>query len=352
MEKKRRALYNDVLVPEYIYHAACIETYDGATLPTFSSVTGLLKPVKIFWGSKKLFDETKGTKNPLVLPVSTQLYSMDGAAQHSFMEWALLGDPRYAVEQRMYLSFKIGDRILTISGMTDLYVFSQEKLVDYKNMSCAKYNRGVGKANFMGNKAGFPDYEAQLNIYAYMMNSKTVTDGNGVSLAGKFPVRQLGICTKLRDWSRMAKIKQPTLPKSMYEEIGIPLWPRAKTEAFIIGALKELLKYEGKLINDIPACSATDRWQKAGTYPVFKYDYNKGVITGKRAESGTAKLTSPDKAMDWIANKVGGVSLLAPEALGYTIVEKLNDPLRCQEYCILSQMGRCNYWNSIKDKYK
>jgi len=327
-----RQLINDANIPSPIFESLKMDFYNAdKEQDTFCSVTSVLKSPKLFWGEKRLFEHGTGD---LILPASTQVFSQQGHMVHDYFEKSLGNHKDFVVEKRVRCKFMIDGRPIIISGMFDIYNIPIRDLNDYKNMSISKFNRALGLSKFWKDGAkGFPEYEEQTNIYTLMMN-----------LDGKWPVDSIRLIICLRDWSRMEKIKQDTLPDSPYVYHRMPLWNQDVTKKFIGTKIRNILKYENTPTDEIPECTPEERWEREKFFKVYKFSNGK---KSKMCCQGTAKLKTLKEAEDWIYNKTKGAGdllQLSNEELGYTIHIDRTDPLKCSSYCILSHMDKCNYW--------
>ena len=311
-------------IPEEIMVALEHSWYKGYGGNNFSSVTRLMQPPKMFWIGKQLEKDTSPK------PASKYLYALEGHINHGFFETVFGEIDGYVTEQSMSVPYKVDGREFIISGTTDLINKTAGILTDWKNMSVAKFNRG-----------DFIDYERQLNIYAYIVNV--------LHLKGTldYMIKKLKIVAKLRDWSQMGTIQSSSYPKVMYQTIPVRLWPSREARSYIDQRIRTLIHYENYELDDIPECTAVDRWQQEATFPVFKVQKNGEVAKTARACSGTAKFTCREQGLEWIQKKIDDPKCKDK----HTIVERKSNPLRCKEYCQASQSGACSWWEQNKHLY-
>ena len=211
------AIMND----EYSLHGADI------------SITGLLSPPR-----QRVLQKIH--KDKIVEDVSDRLDSLLGQAIHTILERA----NQTALAEEIFLMEVDG---VKIKGQCDaVYVAGTGLIQDYKTTSI--------NAVMFGNK---PEWEAQLNCYAYMVEFKI----------GK-KVEKLEIVAIFKDWSKRQarrEKKDSKYPKKGFAVIDIPVWTNEQTLTFIRQRL-ELHKQANK---KLPLCTTEERWAKPDKWAVM-----------------------------------------------------------------------------------
>ena len=202
------------------------------------SVTELIAPPRVQRLRRQHVDEMEQD-------VSGMLWQLLGSALHVVAEGGQA--PGYITEERLFT--EIGG--VTISGAIDLQRQTPEGLVlaDYKFTSAWAVRQEK------------PEWEEQLNMYAFLV--RTVK---------KQPVVGLQIVALIRDWSRREAMIKPEYPQSPIHMINIQIWEDGQVEKYINSRIEA--HNDGKvaiaLDEDLPLCTAEDRWIRNTTYAVKK----------------------------------------------------------------------------------
>jgi len=274
-------------IPDPIYRAIKKGWYSGSEANHFASVTGLLKPAKIFVLEQRHADSITEEASDLI-------WSLMGSAMHAVLEKSECENS--INEERLYAT--INERV--ISGAVDLY---ENKIIsDYKFTS-------VWTFIF---KSRLKEWTQQLNIYGYLYRKTG------------FPVDKLQIIAIFRDWSKSKAKIERDYPKQI-EVIKIPLWNDEKVEEFIsrrISNIEEALQLPDDLIQ---ACNPEERWQTL-RWAAMKEG-------GQRA---TKVFDQKSEAEEFITNS--GRNDLFVEV-------RESEPTRCLEYCRCNNY--CNYFQEL-----
>lgn len=188
------------------------------------SVTELLQPPRVRALTKKHFDE-------LEEDVEDRLWSLYGQLIHTLLDRANVND---ISEKRFFASF--GDKI--VSCQVDTLSISDGILSDYK------FTTSWG---FMANRPAKPEWVGQLNMQLEILRRNN-HDAKTIQIVGL-----------LRDWQIRESKRSANYPRAQIAVMPIEIWPRDKTEAFILERIKMHLDAE---IN-LPLCTADERWLKA-----------------------------------------------------------------------------------------
>jgi hypothetical protein len=184
------------------------------------------------------------------------VWALFGTAVHSVLEssntYPRIGHPseKNINEERLYST--ISGWVL--SGAVDRQEIKDDEItiVDYKVTSV--WSVIYGK----------PEWENQLNCYAYLVNDKNAFNKNKVT--------NLKICAILRDWNRRDAERKEDYPKAPIVFVDIPLWDHEKASKYIIERMA--LHQEAQILSDVHGdmglCSDNDMWKKNDTWAVKK----------------------------------------------------------------------------------
>lgn len=225
-------------------------------------VTTLIRPPQMSILEAQHWDE-------LERDASSYVAAMMGTGFHLLME-------RSATTELCYreLSLSMGRESWTITGTLDKLNW-EGVLTDWK--TCKKYKV---------ESHDFTDWEAQLNVYAWLAYTNGLT------------VSELQVWAYLKD----AMASEPTLVR-----IPIPLWPQERVEAFITVCLTGLsLGRE---------CTDEERWVRGGKWAT--------MVQGKKR---AVKLHDTIEDAQAHADRLGG-----------WVEKRKKEYKRCQDFCSVSQ---------------
>ena len=319
----------------------------GPLKPLLSSSKMEIAPME-YYGEKKLYSKD----NIYYKDVADQYYLFIGNAIHSYMEAMLTSfmkrtsSTRFALERRLYADLEVNGVVYIIGGQFDCLdkLASQRKLIDWKTISVAKYSTGL-----------FKSYELQANIYLWMLrkgyfieNDKR-TDMNGAGIGFKASLDFI-----MRDWSSMKK--QKAYPRAGMQEFILPVWTDEQVEKVISDKIKEIITYKDSKLEDIPECSAEQRWQDPDAYPVFKFNANGKTKENPVAIAGTRLFPTKEIAEKFIKQRKETAVTKAQKTsanllyVGY----RKSKPNKCIEFCSVGKAGICKWYNNwrINDKAK
>ena len=149
-----------------------------------------------------------------------------------------------------------------------------------------------------------PSWEAQLNLYAWLMRE------NGYS------VDELWIYALLKDWSAFQYRKAPsTYPESPIVCIRFQVW----SESVLKNYLERRLAHH--MDSQPPPCTFDERWEKRPTYAIYRSSNSK---TAYRV------LDTEDEAIRMVKE-------LRNRGLDPWFERRLGERTRCQHYCRVSR---------------
>ena len=213
------------------------------------SVTSLIDSPKI-----KLMKEVYNDK--IEVDAVDMVWALFGTAVHSVLEssnpYPRVGHPseKHINEERLYSN--INGWVL--SGAIDRQEIKEDHItiVDYKVTSV--WSVIYGK----------PEWENQLNCYAYLVNDKNAFN--------KSKVTNLKICAILRDWNRRDAERKEDYPKAPIVFVDIPMWDEKKLKDYIEKriSLHQEAQIEYDLNETFGLCSNEEMWKKNDTWAVKK----------------------------------------------------------------------------------
>jgi len=264
------------------------------------SITQLIKPPRILQLERRHREE-------MTLEVSDFWNTFIGTAIHGGIAASIKDDKRYVIEKRQVAEVNG----IKISGTPDVVDTVDGIIYDHKTMTTAAFGLEVK-----------PEYEAQLNIYAYMLRKNGFTI-NGLKLN----------CIYL-DWRKAAcKHADPTkYPQTPCRIIEVPLWTDAKTEKFL---LERLALHEAACSvedDSLPDCASDETWERPGKIAVYPKG---GAVRAMKLCNTEQEVT------DWLSYKKMSRGNIM---LDYRPATRM----RCEQYC--SAAPFCSQYKAWLDK--
>jgi hypothetical protein len=259
--------------------------------PTYSkgkahiSATQLLNSPKIVALTRKFDDE-------LEQDASDMIWAAVGSAMHNFLEHGK--DDNSIAEERIHAEVEGWN----ITGAIDLQIINGDAIDirDYKFTS-------VWAA--MNEK---PDWENQLNVYAWL-----------VEKVKKTPVNSVGIVAFLRDWTKREKEQKENYPEATVVELPIKLWTMEERSTYIRSriALHSACDFALETDGDLPDCTPEEMWEKPTTWAIKKKGNVRAFKVYETEKHATEALATMDKV--------------------YEIEVRQGERTRCKSYCPVSQ---------------
>ena len=253
------------------------------------SVTELLKGAKATVLTNRHWEE-------LTVDAADSIWQIWGTAVHSIFE--MQNDDSFKEEK---FSVQVQDKVVT--GRVDNYDMKNEVLADFK--TCSAY-----KIIFKD----FDDWRKQGLAYSWVMKQ------NGLN------VKKCKFVALIKDHSKTKAKTDAHYPKNpvFVYEFDVTDEALAEIESFIRQKVADISKAETMADDDIPECSAEERWAKGDTFAVKK--------PGRK----TAVKVFDDKAE---AEK------MAAEIEGGYVEERKGESVRCSSYC-----SCCNWCSYYKER--
>ena len=192
--------------------------------------------------------------NQIEVDAVDMVWALFGTAVHSVLENSKQSD-NILTEERLYS--EVDGWVL--SGALDRQEINKNAdgtdeitIIDYKVTSV--WSVIYGK----------PDWEKQLNCYAYLVDNK-----NGFLNKA---VKKLKICAILRDWNRREAERKPDYPKAPIVFVDVPLWDYSERFKYIQSrmALHQETQILFDMHSDVGLCSDEEMWKKSDTWAVKK----------------------------------------------------------------------------------
>ena len=255
--------------------------------------------------SPQIFKLKESNRDKLDVDVSDQIFSILGTAVHSILESSASDD--CIVEERIFHKIKHpSGKQIVISGAVDL----REKCPDCGDGWIVSDYKTCTVNTVRYAKEGKPEWEKQLNCYAYLLRSER-----------KQKICGLRIIALCRDWS-VQKAAIAGNPETPIVTIEIPMWDQDQAISFVQERISEHLKEDS-------ICSPADRWMRPGKYAVMRE---------KRATAVKLFQTEED-ANEYLPQLRGG---------GYYVQYRESQNIRCMNnYCEVS--AYCKQWSDIKE---
>ena len=260
---------------------------------------GTLSATTLLQGDKQIvlydrhFDE-------LTQDAADLVWATFGTAFHYVMEHQ--DDDSFKEE---YFSVDVDD--WKVTGRVDRYDMQREVLEDWKTASVWKVIYG-----------DFKDWKAQGLTYAWLMRQAGLN------------VKRCRFVALLKDHSKAEakrKADYPQKPVYIYE-FDVTEADLEATEARIRAKIKSVTDAYSKSDDEIPPCTAEERWETATKYAVMK-------------EGRKTALKLYDNEADAIEAKGDDPKLYIEERKGRDV--------KCESYCVAGKCGLCPYRNAKEE---
>lgn len=249
------------------------------------SVTGLLRPPQMVYLESQHEAEIEED-------VSEGLWKLLGSAVHVILERAAEGMKDWKVEERLQVEVYNW----TVSGKYDLWRPLEDggELIDFKITSAWSFllepNGGVK-----------PEWEAQLNLYAYMLRQ------NGT------PVTKLTVLAILRDWMKSKAKHDRDYPQVGFMSVDVPLWSVEKQLDFLEDRVT--LHQASRMDSRFAPCTDEERWAKPDKYAAKK----------KNAKRAIKLFDDKFEAQQWVVDQT--------DARDFVLEFRQGSQTRCEDYC-------------------
>ena len=250
------------------------------------SVTGLLRPPQMAYLESQHEDEIEED-------VSEGLWRLLGSAAHVVLQQGAEGVEDWKVEQKLVVE----ENGWLVSGKYDLWRPELDpadggELIDFKVTSAW---------SFILEPTGVkPEWEQQLNLYAYMLGKTGV------------PVTRLTILAILRDWTKSKAKQDADYPQIPYKSVHVPLWSKGMQEQFLSERVKI---HQQAREGSYPGCTDEERWAKPDKYAAKK----------KGRKTATKLFGDKFEAQQWVVEQT--------DARDFVLEFRQGSQTRCEDYC-------------------
>ncbi len=327
-----KKLTNKHGLPQPLYSAVANDSYSKGDSDV--SITRLLQPPRITALQERHEDEIEED-------VIDHVYSLFGQCMHTVLERA---DPRIALINAWNLVFKflnsldkedfflvkgfnkidqafvylvnkyhpadltiVSEERITVeidgvkvSGQFDRFVIESGKVCDYKVTTAYKFKNDTVPV----------DFQRQLNCYAYLLRSRGYEVNSGE------------IDAFLRDWSKLKAQREEDYPKVQFLSLPVVIHDNEHIEKF----LKERVASWKAAKEELPECSADERWAKAPKYAVMK--------PGKK------------RAIRLLDSQILAKERAMKEGAGAFVAFRKGENIRCESYCSVAPF--CSQFKKLK----
>lgn len=260
------------------------------------SITSLLEPPRIIALKRRYNDKIEQD-------ITDCIFMLLGTKTHFELENIELKENEF-VEDHLEYTFKNG---YTLSGIIDHY--DDDYLDDYK--TC--------KAFSLIFKSDYDKWKKQLQMGSYLAYKKD----------GKW--RKKGrIIALIKDWNRLESQTKSDYPKYPCQVINFDLATPKQVEKMILEKFDRIIELEKMLDEELPLCTADERFNKGTTFAVKKKKNKKASKIHNSEEEAKKHLENLEKEY--------------PNE--YEIEKREGQNLRCECYCSVNSF--CPYY---QEKY-
>jgi hypothetical protein len=224
--------------------------------------------------------------------------------------WALLGSNVHYILERAKVDNAFQEERIsttvkgwTVTGQTDL--FYNHIIRDYKITSVYAVLNGIK-----------PEWSSQINLYAELWRSKNFRVDGGEIIA------------ILRDWSKFGGQRSSDYPQYQIMVLPVELWDPIDAGMYLEERVTVHQEAEHLADDDLPVCTAEERWEKPTQYAVKKRGNKKA----------SRLLPTLEEAEVWARDNM--------KDKPFEIVCRPGESVRCRSYCDCSNY--CNWWQEHK----
>ncbi|GHV37254.1 hypothetical protein AGMMS49546_04450 [Spirochaetia bacterium] len=277
---------NHLNLPAGLVKAASTERHNA---PQCLSATTLLQGIKQILLTDRHWEQLQDD-------VADRIWAIWGTAVHSLLESEGEND---FTEQEM--AYQIGG--ITVTGRIDNYNMATGTICDYKTAS-------INKVRFND----FSDWYLQGMIYAWLLTRN------------KFPVTHCRFIALLKDHSKTEAERDRQYPQNPVYVYEFPVTSAElfKVGSFIRSRVGEYEKYLTAPDDEIPPCSADERWDRPSVFAVKKDGRQKAV-----------KLFDDRDEAETRAAELGK---------GHYVEHRKGESVKCEHYCLCA--GFCNFYQA------
>jgi len=260
------------------------------------SVTQLCTPPRIYQLRKRHYRELKQD-------ASDRVWTLWGSALHWVFQQAQV--PGLLTE--VFLDGYVGEGC-RLSGIVDAFDLKTGELYDYKTTSAWAVvpRNGHGPGTLPEPKT---DWVRQVNIYRWLAEQNNLH------------VKRLSICVLAKDWSAQ-RAGDGAYPVSPIITIPVKMWSVKEVENYIADRFALQITNKDVPDNQLPACTAEERWQDPDVWAVMK----------KGRKSSLKNCDTPEEARAVLARQ--------PKPGLCYVEHRIGESKRCKSYCEVAEF--CN----------
>jgi hypothetical protein len=169
------------------------------------------------------------------------------------------------------------------------------------------------------------EWHEQQNLYAYLLHRRGID------------VETINILAVYKDWRAAMALRDKKYPQDQVQEYQLKLWDWQESEDFLYDKLTMHMESEKQDDKDLPACTATDRWDRLPSGRAVEY----AVMKNKKSQRALRVLPSLDKAIEYV-NKTKAVTADS------FIEVRQGIRKRCVQYCEVNDY--CNHFIEYSKK--
>jgi len=276
----------------------------------------------------------------VVVDVADNVWLLLGKATHKIVEIGTRNMPNNFAEKRVYCKVDKWDISMQ---MDNLFIDADNQLLeDHKTTSVYKF-----KPNYDGTIPDAPDWDAQLNIGAYILRHNFWYYVGENSSSGDpqivehipIPIKTLRINGILKDHRQVLARNDHTYPQHPIAIREFQIWSDEKVEAYIIEKATAQDFAKESSLEDIPVCTDEEMWATPDKWALMK-NGNKKAIKLFQSELGVYNHCE-DKGLK-LSDKKGE----------YYRQFRPGERKRCEGYCNVGKNGLCPSYNKFLEEQK
>lgn len=254
---------NNLKLTAPLVHALTDDDYDpGKGDYTPSSLS---RPAYMAALEKKFDDQ-------IVVDCASRVWTLLGKATHNIVEIASKGVVNNRSEERVYC--KIGKWLISMKFDNLFLDIKNSILEDYKTTSVYKF-----KPDFQGTLPEADDWDAQLNIGAYILRHDWHTHDGENFIEGKAPIqlKEIRIIGILKDHRKVMARSDKTYPRHPIATRSFQIWSDEKLEAYVTEKANAQDFGKKNEIKDIPVCTKKEMWSTPDKWALMKKGLKRAV---------------------------------------------------------------------------
>ena len=311
----------------------------------YSSVTGLLNPVRIFHLKRRHKEEIIRKASDIIVPAFGNMF-------HNGMQAVLEKKENYITEIRMITPFEVMNQTIMLSGKFDCLKINRFKIGKFEEFYLKLIDWKETSVFSLSKKDTLQKWTQQLNMYRFMiMHPNTqflVPDKRAKKEAeilssllreDKLEIKTLEVQYRARDWRKGEAFRNKLTHLYYPGQTGIVEIEILSDEiisTFIKTGLANFINCENTEDAALPLCSPEERWQRTADYAVYKGTSSRASKVFKTTNYSSTKKTR-EAAELYIVNHAKGKEM--------KVVKRETESKRCLEYCDVCEF--CPFYKSL-----